>query len=153
VRLSLKRECKCHGVTGSCNLKTCWRQLAPFEVIGAKLKLKYRNALQVTFVKNKLKEQSSLSEKKKEKKLVYLISSPDYCVHNVTVGSPGMLGRTCSSNDVTKTKCWKLCNSCGLKHRTVEQVKLVKCRCRFVWCCSVECDTCTKKYSATTCTT
>ncbi|KAL9962794.1 hypothetical protein ACROYT_G031934 [Oculina patagonica] len=154
VRLSLKRECKCHGVTGSCNLKTCWRQLAPFEVIGSKLKLKYRNALQVSFVNKKLQERSKnkLGAKKKDKKLVYLDSSPDYCVRNTTAGSPGMLGRICRSDDVTTSRCKSLCNSCNLKHNTVEQVKDVKCRCRFVWCCSVECDTCRKKYSATTCT-
>lgn len=151
--MSLKRECKCHGVTGGCNLKTCWRQLQPLDVIGSKLKLKYRNALRVVFVDNKLQEQvkNKLAATKMDKKLVFLEASPDYCKRNDMLGSPGMLGRTCSSEDVATNRCKSLCHACRLKPATVEVHKQIKCRCQFVWCCSVECDTCTKEYSETTC--
>lgn len=152
--MSLKRECKCHGVTGSCNLKTCWRQLQPLDVIGSKLKLKYRNALRVIFMDDKLQEQvrGKFGPTKMDKKLVFLESSPDFCKRNDLRGAPGMLGRTCSSDDVTTNKCGSLCHACGLKPETVEHYKQIKCRCQFVWCCSVECDLCTRKYSETTCT-
>lgn len=154
VRLSLKRECKCHGVTGSCNLKTCWRQVTPFDVIGSKLKLKYRNALRVVFVDNKLQERvkNRLKSPRMDKKLVFLEPSPDYCKRNDITGSPGMLGRTCSSEDVATNRCRSLCHSCKMKPVTVEHYKHIKCRCQFVWCCSVECELCTRKYSETTCT-
>lgn len=153
IRLSLKRECKCHGVTGSCNLKTCWRQLQPLDVIGSKLKLKYRNALRVQFVNNKLQEEvkNKVSSTRMDKKLVYLEASPDYCKRNNIRGSPGMLGRTCSSDDVTTNRCKSLCHACSLKSITVEHYKQIKCRCQFVWCCSVKCDLCTRKFSETTC--
>lgn len=153
VRLSLKRECKCHGVTGSCHLKTCWRSLAPFGVIGAELKRKYDQAVKVALVDKALQETASKKPvARRHKKLVYLDTSPNYCVRNLSVGSPGMLGRTCNSDDVNITKCRSLCSSCNLRPETEDLYKQVDCRCKFVWCCSIKCAKCTKKYTLTTCT-
>lgn len=153
VKLSVKRECKCHGVTGSCNLKTCWKSLAPFSVVGAELKKKYSQAVRVTLVDDELRgKEDNKPVARRDKKLVFLDSSPNYCLRNKTAGSLGLLGRTCRSDDVSTSECVSLCESCNLGHRTVEQSKGVKCKCKFVWCCSVECETCTKTYSLTTCT-
>ena len=152
VRLNLKRECKCHGITGSCQLKTCWRSLASFSVIGEELKRKYREAVKVELVDSVLKEEVSKKQAtKRDKKLVYLDSSPDYCVPNATAGSPGMVGRTCSSDDVSVGNCRSLCNSCNLKAQTEQQYKQADCRCKFIWCCSIKCEKCIKKYQLTTC--
>ena len=34
-------KCRCHGLSGSCSLKTCWLKLPDFQLIGAYLKRKY----------------------------------------------------------------------------------------------------------------
>lgn len=153
VRGSLKKECKCHAVTGSCNLKTCWKQLAPFAVVGSTLKQKYLTAVPVSFKNNKLHEKEGRDRplSRKSKKLVYLDSSPDYCVRNTTAGSLGMLGRACTSDAGRTKECRSLCQSCNLRAQTKEHYKQVKCRCKFVWCCTVKCELCTVKYSLTTC--
>ncbi|XP_026677924.1 protein Wnt-2-like [Diaphorina citri] len=44
VKTLLQTECKCHGVSGSCTMKTCWRTLPPFKVIGDALMKKYWKA-------------------------------------------------------------------------------------------------------------
>ena len=153
VRLSLKDKCQCHGVSGSCHYKTCWRSLAPFGEVGQQLKLKYRHAVKVSVVKGILKEvKTKKTAARRDEKLVYLDNSPDFCVRNVTAGSPGVLRRICSSEDGGVDKCVSLCDSCRLRSRTVEHSIQVFCRCRFVWCCRVQCEQCTKRYSITTCT-
>ena len=38
----MKVECKCHGVSGSCELKTCWRSLASFRMVSTVVTLLVR---------------------------------------------------------------------------------------------------------------
>merc|ERR1719373_1037650 len=44
---NMKVTCKCHGVSGSCSLITCWQQLAPFRKIGDHLEEKYGRSTRV----------------------------------------------------------------------------------------------------------
>lgn len=41
----MELRCRCHGLSGSCSLKTCWLTLPNFQVIGAYLKKKYENSV------------------------------------------------------------------------------------------------------------
>ena len=43
----MRMQCRCHGVSGSCELKTCWRTMPTFAQVGDFLKRKYENAVQV----------------------------------------------------------------------------------------------------------
>jgi wnt family len=43
----MRMQCRCHGVSGSCELKTCWQTMPPFSEIGDLLKHKYRAAVPV----------------------------------------------------------------------------------------------------------
>lgn len=44
VKAMLQTECKCHGVSGSCTVRTCWRTLPSFRQIGDALMKKYYRA-------------------------------------------------------------------------------------------------------------
>ena len=41
------KTCKCHGVSGSCTMKTCWRTLPAFNIIGDHLTARYSHAKHV----------------------------------------------------------------------------------------------------------
>ncbi|CAH1979807.1 unnamed protein product [Acanthoscelides obtectus] len=92
---SLRTQCKCHGVSGSCNIKTCWRALPSMTEIGMKMLQKYTNAIEV---KRGFLEKISSEEKKKKRnssaQLVYISKSPDYCTKDEKLGSFGTVGRT-----------------------------------------------------------
>lgn len=44
VKDLVRRECKCHGVSGSCAVRTCWRALPPFRAAAAALRDRYDRA-------------------------------------------------------------------------------------------------------------
>uniref|UniRef100_H2Y6S4 Protein Wnt n=1 Tax=Ciona savignyi TaxID=51511 RepID=H2Y6S4_CIOSA len=52
VKSNVKVTCKCHGVSGSCTTKTCWRKMAPFYEIGRKIKRAYDKAVKVGSINN-----------------------------------------------------------------------------------------------------
>lgn len=50
----MKKLCKCHGVSGSCQLQTCWMRVAEFNVVGSFLKEAYKKAIKVSSNGNNL---------------------------------------------------------------------------------------------------
>lgn len=54
---TINEKCKCHGVSGSCSMKTCWRKLADFNTTASLLKVKYHEAIR-KFPSNKSSRRS-----------------------------------------------------------------------------------------------
>jgi len=49
VKKTMRRMCKCHGVSGSCATQTCWRQISDFKAVGEYLRKGYKRALKVDY--------------------------------------------------------------------------------------------------------
>lgn len=145
VKATAKKVCKCHGQSSSCSVRTCMKKLGSFEKIGDVLKKKYQKALHVQYKNGSLYNDKNEIVTKRKMKLVYHDRSPDYCKANKLLNYPGVKGRVCEGEDGDLTKCRELCKSCGLKSKEVINTQIVKCNCKFVWCCLVSCETCTKK--------
>ncbi|CAF0730366.1 unnamed protein product [Didymodactylos carnosus] len=144
VQSEVDRQCKCHGVSGSCEFKTCWRSLRPFHRIGNQLKEKYDDAIEVRLhhSENKLRliARNSPYESQTKSDLVYLNQSPNYCERNVTYGSFGTYGRLCNRSSRAIDGCELLCCNRGYQSQIVTYRD--KCNCRFTFCCTITCQEC-----------
>ena len=99
-------NCKCHGVSGSCTLKTCWMTLPRFRLIGEQLMQRYSRAKQVVPIRARRALQAVGLRLKRSKRpdqikprrrdLVYLDKSPSYCDFDPHTGFPGTRGRVCN---------------------------------------------------------
>lgn len=58
----MRQECKCHGMSGSCTVKTCWMRLPSFRVVGDNLKDRFDGASRV-MVSNSLRANSETNIK------------------------------------------------------------------------------------------
>ncbi|CAL1546895.1 unnamed protein product, partial [Lymnaea stagnalis] len=142
VKNYMRRECKCHGLSGSCTLKTCWKKMPPFREVSNRLKERFDGAIKVIISndgKNIIPEGSTIKPPSKQD-LVYSDPSPDFCKKNKNVGSLGTKGRECDPESMGVGGCDLLCCNRGY---TKQQVTLREnCKCRFLWCCEVVCETC-----------
>ncbi|XP_060616973.2 protein Wnt-8a [Anolis sagrei] len=150
VKSTMKRTCKCHGVSGSCNIQTCWLQLADFREIGSYLKTKYDQAQKLEMDKNRIRAGNSAESRGAKNEafgsvpstnLVFLEDSPDYCTINVSLGLRGTEGRECLQGG-KKRSCKKVCLDCGLKIEETRTEVVSSCNCKFLWCCTVKCQQC-----------
>ena len=137
----MKLKCKCHGVSGSCSLKSCSRKMLPFKAVGNFLRKKYLSAIEVTIDQaGKALSKTKRNKKPSREALVYLEESPDYCLHNSITGSMGTFGRECNRTSTGRGSCAVLC--CGRGFDVIEVNDDRKCDCHFQWCCYVKCTTC-----------
>ncbi|NWZ40023.1 WNT9A protein, partial [Brachypodius atriceps] len=154
IKAGVETTCKCHGVSGSCTVRTCWRQLSPFHEIGKQLKQKYETSLKVGSTTNEATGEGDISPPKKSipghsdqiprtTDLVYIDDSPSFCL--MSRYSPGTSGRKCYKDK----NCDSIC--CGRGHNTQSRVVTRPCQCQVRWCCYVECKQCTQREEVYTC--
>lgn len=101
----MELKCRCHGVSGSCELKTCWRTLPSFAQVGQFIKDKYENSIQISAkAKKRLRRRGKVKRKVPVRKedLVHIHKSPNYCVEDSKRGILGTTGRQCNKTSIGK---------------------------------------------------
>ncbi|XP_012540151.1 protein Wnt-10a [Monomorium pharaonis] len=170
---NMQMRCKCHGMSGSCELKTCWKIVPDFRVVGKALKDRFRNAILVTQTnlgevipsnrirgsrrkqKQKQKQKKRRRDGRKKKirdlprQLYYYQKSPNFCEQDTMLDIAGTAGRRCNKTSTGGDGCASLC--CGRGYNMVRQRRTERCRCKFHWCCFVQCENCTVEEWITVC--
>ncbi|XP_067002611.1 protein Wnt-1 [Anabrus simplex] len=165
VREQMKQECKCHGMSGSCTVKTCWMRLPSFHVVGDNLKDRFDGASRV-MVDNAGSQRGPAGSKKNrynfqlqpynpdhkapgKMDLVYLEQSPNFCNRNPRLGIQGTSGRQCNVSSIGVDGCELMC--CDRGYRAQEVTVVERCACTFHWCCEVKCKLCRTRKTIHTC--
>ncbi|XP_051514150.1 protein Wnt-8a-like [Myxocyprinus asiaticus] len=158
VKATMKRICKCHGMSESCTIQTCWMQLSDFREIGNYLKVKHDQAHKLELDKRRMRAGNSADNRVAMAdafssisltELIYLQDSPDYCAKNMSLGFPGTEGRECvqigeSLTQWERRSCRRLCYECGLRVEERRTEVVSSCNCKFHWCCTVKCENCSQ---------
>ena len=146
----MHKTCTCTG-SGSklCSKdKTCKMTLPTMHEVATKLRKHYEGS-----VHSKILHQSGHSHplvvdrvtehKVHPEKMIHFRKSHDYCEKDETYNIEGIAGRDCIVNN-TKTSSSHHCNNlcCGNGYETYTETVHTMCNCKFIWCCSVDCDTC-----------
>ncbi|RWS13361.1 Protein Wnt-7b-like protein [Dinothrombium tinctorium] len=161
VKYTLQRSCKCHGISGSCTTKTCWKSLPDFRLVADYLMKRYVKAKKLTFLsetKKQIYNRNALMRGKrvnqfltdpKPRDLVFIENSPNYCEVNYALGSYGTQSRLCNRSSHEIDGCDILC--CGRGYNTHRIRRTKRCQCKFIWCCHVSCKTCVEEAERYSC--
>nr|AID23660.1 wnt-3 [Hofstenia miamia] len=140
-----KHQCKCQGVSGSCATKTCWLVPASLKNISLSLFQSYISAVNVKVKPEdwKLKNSDSNLLDPTESQLVFLDPSINYCLKEEDWH--GVSGRQCDPNADSSLSTGSCSYICCDQHPTVEEKIITeKCNCSFIWCCHINCNTCSE---------
>nr|AHY22363.1 Wnt16 [Paracentrotus lividus] len=145
IKSGMKTLYRCHGVSASCSLKTCWKAMPNFKEIGDLVKLRYREGVEVVVrtkkhVRLRRKDRRMRREAIASDELVYMQRSPNYCRTNPDLGIVGTTGRECNRTSTGSDSCDLLC--CGRGYNTQVIRRIDRCDCKFIWCCKVKCRVC-----------
>lgn len=147
----MRTECKCHGLSGSCTIRTCWKKMPHFREVGDRLLERFNGASKV-MGGNDGKTLVPVGQNIKppdKQDLIYSAESPDFCSPNRKTGSLGTRGRMCNSTAMDVSGCDLLCCERGYRDETV--VFEENCLCRFHWCCVVQCKKCSVRKELSLC--
>lgn len=168
----MQDKCKCHGVSGSCSMKTCWKKMADFNSTATLLRQKYNQAIRKAPTQRTMRQApaSRMKKPKQRRKKVSVGSQPNslsfdsnltYTPHLYSQPVPLQqqqqsqyttlyyLETSPTYCSVTKDRqckhpdnCATLC--CGRGYTTTVFTQMEKCRCRFMngRCCQLICDLC-----------
>ena len=151
-------HCKCHGFSGSCNIRTCWKTLPSFRVIGDRLKENFDSAIRVKVVMENtrgrkagylVRSWSSEKIKPEPRSLVYMNNSDSYCARNSRLKIPGTKGRICNITSCDLDGCDLMC--CGRGYNTHNFTQVTQCNCKYQWCCELICKECVQNVITHTC--
>lgn len=123
---NMKIRCKCHGLSGSCQLRTCWKSAPEFRIVGKELLRLFRTAILVdqtnlignsrliinsnqpgqrkakrnnsSYDSKKLYIEQKLNEEAQEKSLFYYQRSPSFCEADPSSDIPGKQNKTKMNN-------------------------------------------------------
>lgn len=136
-----RKECYCHGISGSCSIKTCWVVTPSLNHIGNVLTRKYASAMRVSVSSEKNPTLTSSGERINNKALVYTNGSPTYCEQEDSFGSLGTYKRECNRIPGSVQNCDIMCCNRGFTRKIVTFSN--ECNCKFIWCCELKCQNCT----------
>nr|XP_023026245.1 protein Wnt-10-like [Leptinotarsa decemlineata] len=167
VSNNMQIKCKCHGISGSCELKTCWRAVPDFRAVGKVLKDKFSSAIlvdQKNLGKKAMRKFNKINQKNKKGKpkhkpwshrknkhkrdlsydLLYYEKSPSFCEKDQALDIQGTVGRFCNRTTSTSAdSCSNLC--CGRGYNLIKRRIVERCKCKFIWCCEVKCELCSSE--------
>ncbi|XP_042234313.1 protein Wnt-4-like [Homarus americanus] len=146
VRRNREVRCKCHGMSGSCEVRTCWKAAPDFRRVGDMLKKKYREAKSAAVevfgnsANTARKYRPVRREISPDSPLLYVEKSPTFCDVDGRLDVAGTRGRHCNRTSTGPDSCDTLC--CGRGYDQRRETATSKCHCRFKWCCKVSCHDC-----------
>ncbi|CAG0883852.1 unnamed protein product [Darwinula stevensoni] len=148
---NMKKECKCHGLSGSCSTKTCWMRMPTLREVGNMLKRRFDGAAKVIPANDgtSVLPSGPTIKPPTTEDIIYMEESPDFCSFNGSTGSLGTEGRVCHRGSPDVDGCDLMC--CGRGYATIIQWKRENCHCEFRWCCDVTCKSCIKEEEINIC--
>lgn len=167
---TLDDKCKCHGVSGSCSMRTCWRRLHDFNMTANLLRHKYHDAKRKmphsktskrnTYFSLAPQPQPPPSSQRKfsrssrgRPELILIPPNTPFSMPRQTYSSPynQLLYLEPSPTYCTLTRgrqcehpdnCATLCCGRGFDKRVIKTVDKCKCRFKNNRCCEVVCEYC-----------